>query len=94
MTHATGVPGGPTGTALYFGQVASAEPDATDLVDRKACEGGCGGYFYRRRPVFAKDGEKICAACKVRLERDVETASKGRAMLIGDQRYRRKLEVA
>jgi hypothetical protein len=47
-----------------FGPVASVEPDRAQLVERKACEGGCGGWFYRPLPASAREGEKLCPGCR------------------------------
>lgn len=80
--------------SINFSNAASVEPAATELVERKACEGICGGWFFRPRPVFAKDGEKVCPACKLKLAEDALTASTGNAVPIGDMRRIRKLRVA
>jgi hypothetical protein len=50
--------------SIDFGAVAAREPDAAELVERKACEGGCGGWFYRPLPKSAREGEKICPGCR------------------------------
>jgi hypothetical protein len=52
---------------LDFDAVAAPEPPATELVERKVCEGLCGGCFYRPVPANARVGEKICAACQARM---------------------------
>jgi hypothetical protein len=47
------------------------EPDRADLVERKACEGGCGGYFWRRVPATAREGEKMCKPCLAKMPQEV-----------------------
>lgn len=44
------------GTAWPECFVPQPEPPATELVERKVCEGGCGGYFWRPRPLTVKQG--------------------------------------
>ena len=53
---------------------AAAEPRPEQLLERKVCEGLCGGYFWRPVPMSAREGEKICAECKVALETNPVTA--------------------
>lgn len=60
------------GTAWPECFVPQPEPPATELVERKVCEGGCGGYFWRPRPLTAKHGVKICPACRERFARKKE----------------------
>jgi hypothetical protein len=52
---------------LDFAAMATSEPAATELVERKVCEGFCGGCFYRPVPATAREGEKICAACQAKM---------------------------
>jgi hypothetical protein len=59
--------GGGGSTPLDFTSAASVEPEATELVERKVCEGLCGGCFFRPVPASAREGEKICAACRAKL---------------------------
>ena len=53
------------GAALNF--TPSREPDGCELLEYKACEGLCGGFFYRPKPVNAKSGERICPRCVKRM---------------------------
>ena len=54
--------------ALDFASVATPEPPSTELVERKVCEGLCGGCFYRPIPASAREGEKLCVDCKVKMQ--------------------------
>lgn len=56
------------GVAISFDRAASAEPAATEIVERKACEGGCGESFCRARPATARAGEKLCEKCRLSQE--------------------------
>jgi hypothetical protein len=71
------------GESLDFNGVAMREPAREALTERKICEGGCGEYFWRVPPVTAKCGEKMCAACKARFEKNSKTANMRRVDLIG-----------
>lgn len=87
--------GGPTNNIMDFAAVASSEPPATELVERKACEGLCGGCFYRPVPAMARDGEKLCQVCKVRMASDSTSGAvpakwdKRRADLCQSMRFRK-----
>ena len=48
-----------------FSLVAMQEPPAEDIVERKVCEGICGGYFFRRR----QSGDAVCPRCVEGLRR-------------------------
>lgn len=64
--------------SVDFACAASQEPPATELVERKVCEGLCGGCFYRPVPATARGGQKLCAACEriVRKQRSTVNASR------------------
>lgn len=53
--------------SLDFACAASPEPPALELVERKVCEGLCGGCFYRPVPANAREGVKVCDACRTKM---------------------------
>lgn len=77
------------GDAISFSQVSGPEPARTELVERKSCEGLCGGSFYRPVPASAREGETVCAPCKVKLAEWEEMARPATAMASGRERRER-----
>jgi hypothetical protein len=56
------------GESIDFAGVASIEPAAEEILERKLCEGGCDGAFYRVRPATAREGGKLCKACQAKTD--------------------------